>query len=165
MNLQEIVQKIIEQIKKIIGDAGAKVKECIEQQRDAIMKLAEEEQAGAQACVDAAKTQVSSLKEEITNLLNRANEIRKDVTDRVAKCINDNGLNPAGLYECLKAQVEPIKGELEQLEKEVAVLVAKAKEVAQQAAADLSACMNKLAADLSVKEQAIIEEIKKCVVG
>lgn len=165
LNLKEIIEKIKQQIENIIGQASQKVKECIEKQSEAINQLAQEEMAGVQACVSAAQAATAPLQEQMKNLLNKANDIRTDITNRVAKCINDNGLNPPALIECLKAQVEPVKAEIMALEKDIEAFIASAQEIGQQAAADLDKCMTSLAADLQVKEQAIVEEIRKCIVA
>lgn len=163
LNLDDLIEKIKEAIKNGLGPLAEHAKECIEAETEAIKQLAQDEQAGAQACVQAAVDKTQALQAQIDKLLARANEIRQDVIDRVEKCFKEHHLKPAELVDCLKSQVEPIKGELQQIEKEVEKLVAEAQTVAQEAAAELNTCMSNLAQELATKEQAIIEDIKKCM--
>lgn len=164
INLPGIIAEIKEKIEKIIalGEAG---KKCVEAEREQIEALVENTKAGMDACVAAAQSESGAIANQMAALLEKANEIREDITNRVVKCIEDNKLNPVGVYNCLKDQVDPVSQELSKLQQQIQQTVANAKEIAEQAAANLSKCVQNVRDETVAKQEQILSSIKECVAG
>ncbi|GLV40966.1 hypothetical protein CBL_04490 [Carabus blaptoides fortunei] len=164
INLPGIIAKIKEEIEKIIalGEAG---KKCVEAEREQIEGLIQNVQAGGEACIASAQTESAAVNEQLTALMDKANEVREDISGRVVQCIEDSKLNPIALFNCLKNQVEPISAELENLQALIQTTIANVKEIAQQVSANLVSCVEKVRDDTIAKKDEIINNIKECVAG
>lgn len=163
LNLNEVIEKIIQKIKDIVGGVGEAVTTCVDEQRPAIEKLAEESQAASMACVQTAQEKILSIKSKVEELAMKATALKDDVINRGLKCIKDNIMHPTQVIPCFQAQIGIITEEIVQLKDDALALVEAAKNTAQETTMELGNCMAGVAETTNAKQSAIIEEIQKCI--
>lgn len=160
MDLQAIIEKIKNWLKNKLGHISEKVQECIDEQNDNIKQLANDIKQDSLACVNAAKNQILTLKDDATKFAKNIYEIVKQLGKDAAKCLVSGHIR-----ECLNGVYEQAKVEFGKVEADAAQLVNKAKEVVMAAGSDLAVCMKQVASTAQEKEQVILDNIEKCVIS
>lgn len=127
--------------------------------------MAQDEQNGAMACAEQASNKVMDIKERMETLLAKAMGVKQELETKIQQCVDENSSSVIGLVSCLKKEVLPIVQEVVQMEKDIAKLIADAQKVIPGAVEELNTCMTQLSEDLAVRQQAIVSDIKKCLVG
>lgn len=160
--IPEIIAAIREKIQEIInlGEVG---KKCVEAHQADIQDIVNTAQNGMQACAAAAQEQTQAIRDQFDILVKKIGDAQNAIVSSVVKCIEDNKLNPIKLFNCLKAQVDPIRQQIIEIEAEVAKTVQVAREVAQQIIVDLAKCVEGVQKEVSAKEQALFAALQKCV--
>lgn len=160
--IPEIIAAIKEKIQEII-DLGAVGKKCVEEHQADIQAIVDTAQNGMQACVAKAQSDTEAIRAQVEALVAKIQQVQNDIVSNVVKCIEDNKLNPIKLFNCLRGQVDPIRQQIAEIEAEVVKTIQVAKDVAQEAAVNLAACVQKVQEDVVAKEQALFAALQKCI--
>lgn len=99
----KIIQKIVDAIKNMVGQAGEKVNECINKEMPKIMEIAQESQEKTMKCME-------GLKETAEAIIAESGSYLLEAIKNFISCVS-NGGNP---QECIQKIFQQVVGEIQE---------------------------------------------------
>lgn len=116
-----------------------------------------------QRCVSEAQTKIQLIRDQLAVLIGKVTSVQQDLTNKVAKCIQDSLLNPLFIMICLTDQIGPARIQVFGVETEMLNTFKIAKQTAYDASTGLSTCVALVKVDMTRRQIRILGAATQCV--